>query len=164
MPQALRRVGTVALALVIWSMTTALPAAEERAPPYWASISASAARMRTGPGEQYPAIWLYSRAGLPVRVVGTYPDWRKIRDPDGAEGWVFAKLLASKRTAMVVGAARELRASPDPGAAVRYRAQPGVIGTIANCASGWCELDVEGRKGYVETGALWGVDPGETVK
>lgn len=164
MPQPLRRIGTIALALAIWSAANPLSAAEEKAPPYWASISASAARMRTGPGEQYPATWLYSRAGLPVRVVGTYPDWRKVRDPDGAEGWIFAKLLTSKRTAMVIGAVRELRTSPDPGATVRYRAQPGVIGTISDCAAGWCELDVNGQKGYVETGALWGVDPGETVR
>src|SRR5260221_10732412 len=119
MPRALRRVGTVALALTIWGTTTPVSAVEDRVPPYWASISASAARMRTGPGEQYPATWLYNRAGLPVRVIKTYPDWRQIRDPDGAEGWVFAKLLASKRTAMVTGAVRELRVSPDPAAAVR---------------------------------------------
>jgi SH3-like domain-containing protein len=65
---------------------------------------------------------------------------------------------------MVVGAVRELRSSPDPGASVRYRAQPGVIGQVSSCAAGWCELNVDGRRGYVETGALWGVDPGETLK
>jgi SH3-like domain-containing protein len=164
MRRALRGIGTAALALAIWGAAMPASAADEKAPPYWASISASVARMRTGPGEQYPATWLYSRAGLPVRVVGTYPDWRKVRDPDGAEGWVFAKLLTSKRTAMVVGAVRELRSSPDPGASVRYRAQPGVIGQVSSCAAGWCELNVDGRRGYVETGALWGVDPGETLK
>jgi SH3-like domain-containing protein len=164
MPRALRGIGTAALALTIWAAGLPAAAAEERTPPYWASISASAARMRTGPGEQFPATWLYNRAGLPVRVIKTYPDWRQIRDPDGAEGWMFAKLLTSKRTAMVVGAVRELRVSPDPAAPVRWRAQPGVVGTISNCAAGWCELNVDGRKGYVETGALWGVDPGETVK
>jgi SH3-like domain-containing protein len=164
MPRALRRfvIGTVAL--TIWGLALPASAAEEKAPPYWASISASAARMRTGPGEQYPATWLYNRVGLPVRVIKTYPDWRQIRDPDGAEGWVFAKLLTSKRTAMVTGEVRELRASPDSAAAVRWRAQPGVVGTISGCGAGWCELNVDGRKGYVETGALWGVDPGETVK
>jgi SH3-like domain-containing protein len=47
---------------------------------------------------------------------------------------------------------------------VRYRAQPGVIGQVSGCAAGWCELNVDGRRGYVETGALWGVDPGETLK
>jgi SH3-like domain-containing protein len=164
MPRALRRFVTAMLALTIWGFALPASAAEEKAPPYWASISASAARMRTGPGEQYPATWLYNRVGLPVRVIKTYPDWRQIRDPDGAEGWVFAKLLTSKRTGMVVGAVRELRASPDPAAAVRWRAQPGVVGTVSNCGAGWCELDVDGRKGYVETGALWGVDPGEAFR
>jgi SH3-like domain-containing protein len=164
MSRALRRFVTVVVGLTVWGAALPASAAEERVPPYWASISATAARMRTGPGEQYPATWLYNRAGLPVRVINTYPDWRQIRDPDGAEGWVFAKLLTSKRTAMVMGSVRELRVSPDAGAAVRWRAQPGVVGTVSSCAAGWCELNVDGRKGYVETGALWGVDPGETLR
>src|ERR1700761_5351702 len=78
-----RRFGIVALVLVASGAVVPLSAAEEKAPPYWASLSAGAARMRTGPGEQYPATWLYKRVGLPVRVIKTYPDWRQIKDPDG---------------------------------------------------------------------------------
>ena len=35
-------------------------------PPYFASIGAGKARMRSGPGRSYPATWLYVRRDLPV--------------------------------------------------------------------------------------------------
>ncbi|MEI9850901.1 MAG: SH3 domain-containing protein [Sphingomonas sp.] len=75
----------------------------QRTPPYFASITASKARMRTGPGLEYPASWLYQREDLPIKVIDVYGDWRKIEDPDGTQGWMQVKLLSDTRTAMVLG-------------------------------------------------------------
>lgn len=139
-------------------------AQEKRATPYWASIGASRARMRTGPARTYPSTWLYQRAGLPVQVVRIYKEWRKVRDPDGAEGWMQGNLLRETRTAIVRGAAPiAMRDAPEPGARLAWRAAPGVVGRLSECADGWCRLDVNGREGYVEVGGLWGVRPGEVL-
>ena len=43
--------------------------AQEKQPPYWASIASGEAMTRTGPGKNYPGVWLYQRRDLPVRVV-----------------------------------------------------------------------------------------------
>jgi SH3-like domain-containing protein len=138
-------------------------AADKPRTPYFASITASEARMRTGPGRQYPASWLYRRAGLPVRVVAIYQDWRKVEDPGGTQGWMLANLLSSTRTAMVLSDNVELRDAPTFGARVLWRAAPNVIGRISKCSRGWCYFDVKGRSGYVEATRLWGVDPGEVI-
>ncbi len=140
-----------------------LPAAvlAESKPPYWASISASEARLRTGPGRQFPASWLYQRAQLPVKVIATYPNWRKIEDPDGTQGWMQANLLSSERTGVVTGDVRSLRDKPSAKGRVIFRAEPGVVGKISDCSRGWCKLDVKGRMGYIEASALWGVDAAE---
>ena len=64
------RLRAVLAALLIF----AAPAfAQDRQPPYWASIASGEAMMRTGPGRNYPGTWLYQRRDLPVRVVKTYP-------------------------------------------------------------------------------------------
>jgi SH3-like domain-containing protein len=61
--------GLIAALLIV---TAAAPAAaQDRAPPYWASIASGQAMMRTGPGRNYPGIWLYQRRDLPIRVVKT---------------------------------------------------------------------------------------------
>lgn len=137
--------------------------AQTRKPPYYASIAASKARMRTGPGRNYPASWLYVRADLPIKVVDIYRDWRKVEDPDGTQGWMQVGLLSDTRTAIIQGGIAVLRDGASPGAAVAWRAAPGVVGRISRCARGWCYIDVKGRGGFVEQAKLWGVDPGEDV-
>jgi SH3-like domain-containing protein len=135
----------------------------QKKPPYWASISAGKAMMRSGPGREFPARWQYQRAGLPVKVIETYPNWRKVEDPDGEKGWIQGNLLSEDRTALVVGAVRELRASADPAAAVVWRAEPGVVGKVSQCARGWCLFDARGRSGYIEVAHIWGVGADEKL-
>jgi SH3-like domain-containing protein len=130
----------------------------QKKPPYWASLAAGKARMRTGPGQQFPASWLYQRAGLPVRVIETYPNWRKIVDPDGTQGWMQANLLSDSRTALVIGEIRPLRAKPQTDADIIWRTEPGVIGKLSECGRGWCKLDVHGRIGFIEQAHIWGLD------
>jgi SH3-like domain-containing protein len=140
-------------------------AGQDRATPYWASISAGKALMRTGPGRNYPAVWLYVRADLPIRVIETYPDWRKISDPDGTTGWMLQRLLSDTRTALVTGdSPRPMHREPAEASPVRYLAQPGVVGRISKCSGGWCQLDVGGRQGYIRADHLWGLDPGGTLE
>lgn len=152
--------------LVLCGLALAIPEdapAQTRETPYWASISAGQARMRTGPGRNFPISWLYQREGLPVRVVEVYENWRKVEDPEGIQGWMLVNLLSADRTAMIVGDIRPLREAPQPGARIRYRAEPGVVGRIRSCRRGWCEIDVRGRNGFVETEHLYGVEDDERV-
>lgn len=151
------------LVLGVVALGLAVPAFAQRKPPYFVSIKAEKARMRTGPGRNYPSNWLYLRRGLPLRVIDVYGEWRKVEDPDGTQGWMLSNLLNDTRTAMVVGAVVEMRAEPRFNARVSWRAAPGVVGRVSRCASGWCWLDVAGRGGYVEQSHIWGTDPGEAL-
>lgn len=139
-------------------------AQKERKTPYWASISSGKAMMRTGPAKTYPATWLYVRADLPIRVIETYPSWRKIQDPDGETGWMLVNLLSEQRTALVVGdEPRSMYELPDPAAKRLYKVEPGVVGKLSECAGDWCRLDVGGRQGYIQRAHIFGTDPGEAV-
>lgn len=151
--------GLVAASAALALAMPATIAEAQRKAPYWGSISAGKARMRTGPGQQFPASWLYQRPGLPVKVLQTYPNWRKIEDPDGTQGWMQANLLSDTRTALIKGDVQELLEKPSNGARVLWRAEPGVVGKISDCARGWCKFDVLGRMGYIEIANIWGADP-----
>ena len=138
-------------------------AADAKKEPYFASIAAGRARMRSGPGRTYPAIWLYVRADLPVKVIDTFKEWRKIEDPGGTQGWMLGNLLSQTRTGMIQGALAELRDRPAFGGKVLWRAEPGVVGKLSQCTSGWCRIDVRGQTGFVEASRLWGVASDETL-
>lgn len=158
------RLAALLAATALTAAVTADAAEDAKKPPYWASLGAGRARMRTGPARTYPATWLYQRAGLPVRVVAEFKEWRKVEDPDGARGWMQANLLSVTRTAYVKSAEPiAMREQPQAGARLKWRAAPGVVGRVSQCGNGWCNLDVKGQAAFVEVGGLWGVEPGETL-
>ncbi len=139
-------------------------AAQDKKPPYWASIASGEAMMRTGPGKNYPGTWLYKRRDLPVRVLQLYPSWRLIQDPDGTRGWMLVTLLSDRRTGIVKpGGPRPIRSRPEAAANIRYIAEPGVVGRIQDCRSGWCQITIDKRDGYIRTAEIWGVGEGEVV-
>jgi len=118
--------------------------------------------MRTGPGTRYPIEWVYTRRGLPVEVIAEYDIWRRVRDPDGAEGWVNKTELTGRRAAIVIGAPNELRDDKDDNAPVVAHLEVGAVGQLMSCAPDWCKLKFEGVKGYLRKIDFWGAYPGET--
>ena len=150
-------------AALVFIATPAL--AQEKQPPYWASIASGQAMTRTGPGKNYPGVWLYQRRDLPVRVIKKYDTWRLIQDADGAQGWMLVTLLSDRRTAVVKpGSPRAMRNEPAEGARVRYTVEAGVVGRIDKCkGNGWCRIAVGNRDGYIHTSDLWGVAEHEVV-
>lgn len=132
-------------------------AAQDVELPYWASIDTSEAYMRTGPGEQFPIMWVYTREDLPVRVVRLMQGWRYIEEPDGTLGWMSASLLSRQRTAIVIGEeVLPMRAEASEASALRWNLEPGVVGLLGECADGWCEFEVDRHAGWVEQSHLWG--------
>ena len=159
----LRTAAKALIALLSLIPLSPVSSQEERKTPYWASISASDAVMRTGPGRNYPATWLYRRANLPTKVVEVYPNWRKTEDPAGTTGWMLVHLLSAERTAIVTGKEpRPMHEEPDTGSRIAYRAAPGVVGRLLKCDGGWCLLDVGGKQGYIQKVHFWGADAGES--
>lgn len=137
--------------------------AQDRKVPYWASIATGDALLRTGPERTFPAVWRYRRVDLPVQVVQTYGNWRRIKELDGTEGWMLATLLSARRTAVITGQGlAPLRSSADDNAPPNWQAQPGVVGRITKCEAGWCLFDTGGKKGHIRMERIWGVSPGET--
>ncbi|NGM23141.1 hypothetical protein G3576_24220 [Roseomonas stagni] len=126
--------------------------------------------MRVGPSTSYPIEWTFQRRDLPVQIVGEFQLWRRIRDAEGAEGWVHSSTLAGRRTVLIrpPATAQEvtLRRRPEDGGVAVARLRPGVIGRVRECEAGnaWCEVQVAGHRGFLKRAEIWGVGPDEEVK
>lgn len=142
---------------VLLLMPCASASAQDKEVPYWASIRVSEVNMRVGPAETYRIAWVYKRRQLPLKVVRMMEGWRLVQDPDGERGWVLGRFLSRDRTAIVTGdTPAELHEKPDAGSNLRWRVEPGVVGALGDCESGWCRFDVSGRTGFIEQDRLWG--------
>ena len=131
--------------------------AQERDVPYWASIKTEKLNLRAGPGRDYPVRWVYHRPGLPLKVIRVHEGWRLVRDPAGDEGWVTANLLSKDQGGIVIGEGlAAIRADRSDGSKLKWNAEPGVVGKIDDCESGWCKVDIGGRTGFMRAERLWG--------
>lgn len=123
--------------------------------PYWASLTADVVNMRVGPARDYKVVWVYKRKLLPLKVIRLHEGWRLVEDPDGARGWVLARFLSRRQTAIVQKATAEMREKPGTGR-LMWRAEPGVVGKVGACEDGWCKFDAAGRAAWIPASAIWG--------
>ncbi len=157
MKNNVKSVGFLAVFFTASIAAGAALAQSEKKTPYWASLNAEEARMRTGPSTDFPVKWVYKRKFLPLKVVTVHSVWRKVQDPDGDQGWVHVRLLSPNRTAVVIGSGNgALREAPEPTARIAWRVEPGVTGRIDDCQKGYCRFDNAGRAGYIEVDRLYG--------
>ena len=135
--------------------------------PRYVSLKADKVNMHIGPAKNYETKWVYQRAGLPVEITAEFENWRRIRDVDGTEGWVYHSLLSGRRTGVVIAKSKDeliaIRESPDPRSAVAAQLQAGVIGSVKGCTTAWCRVSGPGFEGWIPQERLWGVYPNEKM-
>lgn len=136
--------------------------------PRFVSLKPSDTPMREGPSKDHRIKWVFKREGLPVEVIGEHEQWRRVRDSESTDGWVYFGRLSNRRT-VIVRAGKETREQSlfkddREGSAVVARLQPGVIANVETCAASWCKVSVEGYSGFVKKDAIWGVYADEKVK
>src|SRR5437588_2662695 len=114
--------------------------------PRFVSLKPGKVNVRAGPTKDNDVTWVYTRSGLPVEVTAEYENWRRVRDWEGAEGWVYHSLLSGRRTALVVPKAKlkdeslPIYRDADAASSVVARLQPGVQGMVKRCTGNWCRI------------------------
>lgn len=136
--------------------------------PRFVSLKSAKVNARLGPTREHDVRWIYQRQGLPVEVTAEFDNWRRIRDHEGIETWVFHSMLAARRTAMVQPRSQSNDFVPlmdrAAGSRIVARLEPRVQGTVRSCTGTWCRITGIGFDGWIEQSRLWGVYPGERIE
>ncbi|MEH2483647.1 SH3-like domain-containing protein [Nitrobacteraceae bacterium AZCC 2146] len=150
-----------------WHLMENASAAFLNAVPRYVSLKSDHVNVRAGPTKDNDVAWVYTKSGLPVEITAEYENWRRVRDSEGAEGWVYHSLLSGRRTAVVTMKTKDDLASiydsPDSKIAVAARLQAGVVAQVKRCSNGWCRVIGTGFDGWIEQQRLWGVYADEKV-
>lgn len=162
---------TLAIAPVLAESTethedTQAMGASGRPLPRFVSLKSDQVNLRTGPGTRYPVSWVYQRRYLPMEVIQETEDWRRVRDPDGTEGWVHRAMLSGQRMAVVIGRTSQiLLRGPEPDADGVAEVEPRAIVKLLQCPLEGlhCRVEAARFQGWLPRIALWGVYPGEYV-
>jgi SH3-like domain-containing protein len=131
--------------------------------PRFVSLKGNEGNARRGPGLTHRIDWVFTRAGMPLRVTAEFENWRRVEDHEGAGGWVHYSLLSGVRSALVTLDMAELHEAPSDDATVVAQAELGVIGRVLACEDDWCRVALGGQKGWLRKTAIWGVTADEEI-
>jgi SH3-like domain-containing protein len=136
--------------------------------PRFVSLKSALVNVRSGPNKDQDVRWVYTRVGMPVEITAEFENWRRIRDWEGAEGWVYHSLLSGRRSAVVVPTLKDdtvpLYEKSDPQSGVVAKLQSGVLGQLKSCDGTWCQFNGKNFSGWIQQERLWGAYPNEKVE
>ena len=136
--------------------------------PRFVSLKSDRVNVRSGPNKDQEVRWVYTRAGMPVEITAEFENWRRIRDWEGAEGWVYHSLLSGKRSAVVVPTLKDelipLYESTEPSAPSWPACSPACSTQIKACNGKWCQVSGKSFSGWIVQERLWGAYPNEKVE
>jgi len=125
--------------------------------PRFVSLKADEANLRRGPSLNHRIDWIFQRKGYPLEVIAEYGHWRRVRDLDGASGWVHYSLISGVRMGLANAELVDIFARPENGARVEAQAQKDVLLRLHACDVSWCRVSADGHKGWALKSDIWGV-------
>lgn len=121
------------------------------------SLKSSEINMRVGPGKEYPIIWTFMKAGLPMFLIAEFDQWIKVKYIDNTEGWIHKNLISKKNTVIVATdylIMYKYASYSKPIAKIEKNVVMKVIKTEKN----WIKVTINGMKGWVEKKYIWGIN------
>lgn len=142
----------LAIALALLWVAGAAQALEFR------SVKAHGAIMHEAPWASSKKLYVLSQ-GYPVEVIGSQPDWARVRDAAGGVAWMPAASLSSQRTVVATASRADLRRSPDAKAPLAFSVDKDVVLYLVEPPkNGWVRLrHADGSSGYGQIAAFWGL-------
>lgn len=125
--------------------------------PRYVTLKFGEANLRAGPGREYPVLWQYRTAGLPLLVDAEFGIWRKVVDHDGTAGWMHGSVLSLRRMALIQTNMAKIHASPDTSSAVVALAERNALMELQSCPNAWCRVKAANVRGWIDRQAVWGL-------
>ena len=132
--------------------------------PRFVSLKFNEANLRAGPGSEYPVLWQYRQAGLPLLVDAEFGVWRKVRDADGTTGWMHGAGLSLRRMAFIHEGMAQIYQQDNDESGVVAVAEKNALLELESCPKNWCRVKTNTVNGYVKRTMIWGVLKDESLK
>ena len=132
--------------------------------PRFVSLKFNKANLRSGPGSEYPVLWQYRQAGLPLLVDAEFGVWRKVRDADGTTGWMHGAGLSLRRMAFIHDGMAKIYQQDSSESGVVAVAEKNALLELESCPKNWCRVTTDTVKGWIQRTKIWGVLKDESLK
>ena len=123
---------------------------------YYLTLRNEKVNLRQGPSLNYPIKLVYKKKFLPVLVLESSYNFRKILDNENNSGWIHISQLSKKKAALNNEESSVIFKKPSKYSKPVAVAEKGRLFLVKKCKNGWCKIKVDKFNGWVKKESLWG--------
>jgi len=123
---------------------------------YFLTLKYNEVKVRQGPSSEYPVKFIYNKKYLPVKVIDSKDNFRKIIDLKNNSGWIHIAQLTKKKSAINIFDLALIFRKPNIYSKPIAKLESGKMVTIKRCKDKWCKISTQNISGWIKKKFLWG--------
>ena len=123
---------------------------------YFLTLRNDTTNLRQGPSFDYPIKIFYKKKNLPVLILDTSDNFRKIKDHENNSGWIHISQLSKKKAALAYGNQVIMFKNSTIFSTPLAVLEKGRLCLISKCRGNWCKIKSYKYSGWVKKENLWG--------
>ena len=123
---------------------------------YFLSLKYNKVNVRQGPSSKYPVKFIYKKKYLPIKIIDSKDNFKKIIDIKNNDGWIHVSQLTKKKSAINISNLSIVFKKPNIYSQPMAKLEKGKIVIVKKCKEDWCKIITNGYKGWIFKNALWG--------
>ena len=123
---------------------------------YFLTLRNEKVNLRQGPSFDYPIKLVYKKKFLPVLIIDSSYNFRKIMDHENNSGWIHISQLSKKKAALNTFNGSIIFKKPSKFSKPLAAADKGRLFLIKKCKKGWCRVKTGKFTGWMQKQYLKG--------
>ena len=123
---------------------------------YFLTLKYNKVKVRQGPSFEYPVKFIYKKKYLPIKVINSKDNFKKIIDLKNNDGWIHVSQLTKKKSAINIYNLSIIYKKPNIYSQPMAKLEKGKIVIVKKCKEDWCKIVIDGYKGWIFKNYLWG--------
>ena len=123
---------------------------------YFLTLRYNEANVRQGPSVDHPIKFIIKKKYLPVKIIDSYDNFKKIIDINNNSGWIHRSQLFKKKSAINIKNNLLIFSQPKIYSKPIAKLEKGRLVLIKKCKENWCKVNTDNFLGWIKKENLWG--------
>ena len=124
---------------------------------YFLMLKNKKVNVRYGPSFDYPIKYIYKKKLLPVEVIDTKENFRRIIDHKKNSGWIHISQL-KKSSSIIVLEDKIVFKKASKFSKPIVKLEKGRLVIVKKCTSDWCKIEIDKFNGWIKNNSVWGLN------
>ena len=120
------------------------------------SLKNNEVNLRQGPSLEYPVKFIYKKKYLPIKIIDSKDNFKKIIDIKNNDGWIHVSQLTKKKFAINISNLSVAFKKPNIYSRPLAKLEKGKMVNIKKCRDEWCKILVQNNQFWIQKKFLWG--------